>query len=94
MLAGAGVLVRDESEGNGRLGSKIPATTGGVAAPRGARRRDVLRGSYFHDTSFTAEVRRPRAISDNIALHQSAENLAPFLYRVGSTQFGLVEIAS
>jgi predicted ATPase len=40
---------------------------------------------HFHDTSLTAAVRRPRAINDNIRLHQNAENLAPFLYRIQST---------
>jgi len=40
---------------------------------------------HFHDTSFNAGVRRPRAINDNIALRQNAENLAPFLYRIAQT---------
>ncbi len=40
---------------------------------------------HFHDTSFNAGVRRPRAINDNIALRQNAENLAPFLYRISKT---------
>jgi predicted ATPase len=37
---------------------------------------------HFHDTSLTAAVRRPRAINDNEFLRASAENLAPFLYRL------------
>lgn len=41
---------------------------------------------HFHDTSFNAGVRRPRAINDNIALRFNADNLAPFLYRIASTQ--------
>ena len=34
---------------------------------------------HFHDTSFNAGVRRPRAINDNMSLRPSADNLAPFL---------------
>ncbi|MEQ1949540.1 MAG: AAA family ATPase [Bryobacteraceae bacterium] len=37
---------------------------------------------HFHDTSANAAVRRPRAINDNIALRQNAENLAPFLLKI------------
>ncbi len=37
---------------------------------------------HFHDTSLNAAVRRPRALNDNVALRQNAENLAPFLYRL------------
>ncbi len=40
---------------------------------------------HFHDTSFSAGVRRPHAINDNIALGPNAENLAPFLYRISRT---------
>jgi len=40
---------------------------------------------HFHDTSLNAAVRRPRAINDNVALRQNAENLAPFLYRLKQT---------
>src|SRR5450432_2023895 len=40
---------------------------------------------HFHDTSLSASVRRPRAINDNAALRQNAENLAPFLYRIQKT---------
>lgn len=40
---------------------------------------------HFHDTSFSAGVRRPHALNDNIALGQNAENLAPFLYRIAQT---------
>jgi predicted ATPase len=41
---------------------------------------------HFHDTSFNAAVRRPRAVNDNIALRQSADNLAPFLYLIAQTR--------
>jgi len=41
---------------------------------------------HFHDTSFNAAVRRPRAVNDNIALRQNADNLAPFLYRISQTR--------
>ncbi|MGA3024421.1 MAG: AAA family ATPase [Bryobacteraceae bacterium] len=37
---------------------------------------------HFHDTSLAASVRRSRAINDNEAFRSSAENLAPFLYRI------------
>ncbi|MFN0315031.1 MAG: AAA family ATPase, partial [Burkholderiales bacterium] len=37
---------------------------------------------HFHDTSGSAPVRRPRAINDNETLRPSAENLAPFLFRL------------
>jgi predicted ATPase len=40
---------------------------------------------HFHDTSFSAAVRRPHALNNNIALGANAENLAPFLYRIGQT---------
>ena len=40
---------------------------------------------HFHDTSVSAAVRRPHALNNNIALGASAENLAPFLYRIGQT---------
>lgn len=40
---------------------------------------------HFHDTSFTAGIRRPHAINDNIALAQDAANLAAFLYRIRNT---------
>ena len=40
---------------------------------------------HFHDTSFSAGVRRPHALNDNIALGPNAENLAPFLYRISQT---------
>lgn len=40
---------------------------------------------HFHDTSFSAGVRRPHALNDNIALGAQAENLAPFLYRISQT---------
>ena len=40
---------------------------------------------HFHDTSFSAGVRRPQALNDNIALGPNAENLAPFLYRIRQT---------
>jgi len=40
---------------------------------------------HFHDTSFSAGVRRPHAINNNIALGPNAENLAPFLYRISQT---------
>jgi hypothetical protein len=33
---------------------------------------------HFHDTSFSAGVRRPHALNNNIALGPNAENLAPF----------------
>src|SRR5580693_9400874 len=41
---------------------------------------------HFHDTSSNAGVRRPRAINDNMALRPSADNLAPFLYRIAPTK--------
>jgi predicted ATPase len=41
---------------------------------------------HFHDTSSNAGVRRPRAINDNMALRPSADNLAPFLYRIAQTK--------
>jgi predicted ATPase len=41
---------------------------------------------HFHDTSFNAGVRRLHAINDNIALRSSADNLAPFLYRISQTR--------
>jgi predicted ATPase len=41
---------------------------------------------HFHDTSSTAWVRRPHAINDNIAFSSSADNLAPFLYRIAQTR--------
>ncbi len=37
---------------------------------------------HFHDTSVNAAVRRPRAINDNFAFRQNAENLAPFLFKI------------
>lgn len=40
---------------------------------------------HFHDTSFSAGVRRPHALNNNIALGPNAENLAPFLYRISQT---------
>ena len=40
---------------------------------------------HFHDTSFSAGVRRPQALNDNLALRPSAENLAPFLHRLNQT---------
>ncbi len=40
---------------------------------------------HFHDTSSSAAVRRPHAINDNEILRQSAENLAPFLFRIRAT---------
>jgi predicted ATPase len=40
---------------------------------------------HFHETSFTAAMRRPRAINDNVVLRQSADNLSPFLYRIRQT---------
>jgi predicted ATPase len=40
---------------------------------------------HFHDTSFSAGVRRPHALNDNMALGPNAENLAPFLYRISQT---------
>lgn len=40
---------------------------------------------HFHDTSFNAGVRRPRAINDNIALRFNADNIAPFLYGIAQT---------
>jgi predicted ATPase len=40
---------------------------------------------HFHDTSLSAEVRRPRAINDNEVFRPNAENLAPFLYRIQKT---------
>ncbi len=40
---------------------------------------------HFHDTSFSAGVRRPHVLNDNIALGPNAENLAPFLYRISQT---------
>jgi predicted ATPase len=40
---------------------------------------------HFHDTSFNAGVRRPRAINDNIGLRFNADNIASFLYRIAST---------
>jgi len=40
---------------------------------------------HFHDTSVNASVRRPRALNDNESLRASAENLAPFLYRIQHT---------
>ncbi len=40
---------------------------------------------HFHDTSNSAPVRRPRAINDNETLRPSAENLAPFLFRLRKT---------
>ena len=40
---------------------------------------------HFHDTSSSAPVRRPRAINDNETLRPSAENLAPFLFRLQKT---------
>ena len=40
---------------------------------------------HFHDTSFNAGVRRPRAINDNLALRFNADNIAPFLYRIANT---------
>jgi predicted ATPase len=43
---------------------------------------------HFHDTSLNAAVRRPRALNDNESFRQSAENLAPFLYRIQQTSPG------
>jgi predicted ATPase len=40
---------------------------------------------HFHDTSFSAGVRRPHPLNNNIALGPNAENLAPFLYRIIQT---------
>jgi predicted ATPase len=40
---------------------------------------------HFHDTSFSAAVRRLHALNDNIALGENAENLAPFLYRISQS---------
>jgi predicted ATPase len=40
---------------------------------------------HFHDTSFSAGVRRHQALNNNIALGPNAENLAPFLYRIKQT---------
>jgi len=40
---------------------------------------------HFHDTSFSAGVRRPHALNNNIALNPNAENLAPFLHRISQT---------
>ena len=40
---------------------------------------------HFHDTSFSAGVRCPHALNNNIALGPNAENLAPFLYRISQT---------
>ncbi len=40
---------------------------------------------HFHDTSFSAGVRRPNALNNNIVLGPNAENLAPFLYRIRQT---------
>jgi predicted ATPase len=40
---------------------------------------------HFHDTSPNAAMRRPRALNDNETFRQSAENLAPFLYRIQQT---------
>jgi predicted ATPase len=40
---------------------------------------------HFHDTNLNAAVRRAHALNDNIIFHQNAENLAPFLYRIQST---------
>jgi predicted ATPase len=37
---------------------------------------------HFHDTSETAQVRRPGAMNDNESLRPNAENLAAFLYRL------------
>jgi predicted ATPase len=40
---------------------------------------------HFHDTSLNAAVRRPRALNDNVAFRSTADNLAPFLYRIQQT---------
>jgi predicted ATPase len=40
---------------------------------------------HFHDTGVNAAVRRPRSLNDNEILRASAENLAPFLYRIQHT---------
>ena len=40
---------------------------------------------HFHDTSFTAGVRRHKPINDNDVLRADAENLAAFLYRMRKT---------
>jgi predicted ATPase len=40
---------------------------------------------HFHDTSLNAAMRRPRPLNDNETFRQSAENLAPFLYRIQKT---------
>jgi predicted ATPase len=40
---------------------------------------------HFDDASLSGAVRRPRALNDNELFRPSAENLAPFLYRIQQT---------
>jgi predicted ATPase len=71
--------LRDHKDAPGKLGSQwgVPSYVYGAIS------NWVV--YHFHDTSLNAAVRRPQAINDNESLHQSAENLASFLYRVRHT---------
>lgn len=88
-----GNLTNRESLGSGHAEAKLKdrrADPGRWGAAAGVPRYvfDAISSwivYHFHDTSFSAGVRRPHALNNNMAIGPNAENLAPFLYRIRQT---------